>query len=315
MIKDRYINPLTDFGFKKLFGEAANKELLIHFLNQLLPEKHQVEDLEYLPSERLPSSFLDRKVIFDIYCTSSRGEQFIIELQRSKQNHFIDRSIFYSTFPIQEQSERGDWNFKLWPIYTICILDFKINQPNPNNRVIRYVQLKDQDKELFFEDLTYIYIELPNFTKTLDELEDLQDKWLYLFRYLAKLEDRPAALQERIFTRLFRAAEIASYSIEERQNYEVSLKKHRDIKNAIDTALEKGRAEGLEEGLELGREEGLKEGEERGLEKGLEQGKEEGALAAKKAMAKQMQAANLPLDQITQITGCALEQIKNWLKD
>ncbi|MFV0345492.1 MAG: Rpn family recombination-promoting nuclease/putative transposase, partial [Bacteroidales bacterium] len=117
MLKDRYINPLTDFGFKKLFGTEVNKDLLIDFLNQLLPEYHRIKDLTYRQNEHLPHTEVDRKAVFDIYCESESGEKFIVEMQKAKQNFFKDRSVFYATFPIQEQAHKGEWNFKLAAVY------------------------------------------------------------------------------------------------------------------------------------------------------------------------------------------------------
>lgn len=103
-IKDRYINPFTDFGFKKIFGSEVNKELLIAFLNTLLPpEAGTVADLSFLPNEQVGRSEYDRRAIFDLYCENEKGEKFIVEMQRAKQNYFKDRSVFYATFPIQQQ--------------------------------------------------------------------------------------------------------------------------------------------------------------------------------------------------------------------
>ena len=104
--KERYINPFTDFGFKKLFGTEFNKELLIDFLNQVLGEREQVKNLTYLNTENLGNIASDRKAIFDLYCENDEGEKFIIEVQNVKQQYFKDRSIFYSTFPIQSQGRK-----------------------------------------------------------------------------------------------------------------------------------------------------------------------------------------------------------------
>ena len=123
-LKDKYINPLTDFGFKKLFGTEPNKALLIDFLNQILPKRHQIKNLNYSRNEQLALKELDRKAIFDLYCIGVSGERFIVEMQKAKQNYFKDRSIYYSSFPIQEQAQKGDWNYELDPVYTIGILDF-----------------------------------------------------------------------------------------------------------------------------------------------------------------------------------------------
>ena len=124
-MKEKYVNLFTDFGFKKLFGEESSKTHLIAFLNTLLPAKHHIKELSYTNNEKLGASSNDRKAIFDLHCTSTTGERFIVELQKAKQNFFKERSIFYATFPIQEQAEQGDWDFKLDAVYTIGILDFE----------------------------------------------------------------------------------------------------------------------------------------------------------------------------------------------
>lgn len=116
-MKEKYINLFTDFGFQKVFGEEASKEHLISFLNTLLPEHHQIQELQFCNNEYQGASALDRKAIFDLNCVSATGEFFIVELQKAKQNFFKDRSVFYATFPIQQQAQRGDWNFKLYHWY------------------------------------------------------------------------------------------------------------------------------------------------------------------------------------------------------
>lgn len=272
-MRETYVNPFTDFGFKRLFGEEPHKELLISLLNTLLPEKHQIHDLNYTKNEYQGFTALDRKAIFDLNCMSSSGERFIVELQKAKQNYFKDRSLYYSTFPIQEQAIKGDWDFKLAAVYTVGILDFVFGEDEQahDKEVVHTVQLKNQHQQVFYDKLTFIYITLPNFNKTLDELTTLQDKWFYVFRHLQELEDIPAVLQETVFLRLFETAKIARFTAVERQAYEDSLKYYRDFKNVTDTAKDEGVQEGIEIGKEIGKEEGIVIG----VEKGKEIGKEE----------------------------------------
>ena len=245
MLKDRYINPLTDFGFKKLFGNEPNKVLLIDFLNQVLPQQHQIKDLTYLKNEQLGGSELDRRAIFDLYCQGVSGERFIVEVQKAKQNFFKDRSIFYASFPIQDQARKGDWNFQLDPVYSVGILDFTFDDQREKEDILHLIELKNQRGEVFYDKLKFIYIELPKFQKTEAELVTHFDKWLYVFRHLANLQDRPKRLQEKIFQRLFESAEIAQFSPSEKDAYEESLKYYRDIKNVVDTSKE----EGIEAGI------------------------------------------------------------------
>lgn len=244
VVKEKYVNPLTDFGFKKLFGTEPNKGLLIDFLNQILPVRHQIKDLTYSNTEKLGTHDLDRKAIFDLYCIGESGERFIVEIQKAKQNFFKDRSIYYSSFPIQEQARKGDWDYRLDPVYTVGILDFVFEDHKQESELLHVVELKNQRCEVFYDKLKFIYIELPKFDKTEEELTTHFDKWLYVFRHLANLNNRPAALQEKVFGKLFEAAEIARFTPEEKEAYEESLKYYRDLKNVVDTSKEEGKIEG-----------------------------------------------------------------------
>ncbi|PZO18386.1 MAG: hypothetical protein DCF25_09845 [Leptolyngbya foveolarum] len=253
LVTDRYINPLTDFGFKRIFGTEPNKALLIDFLNVVLPEKHRIRDLSYRNSENVGNNALDRKAIFDLYCQSKSGERFIVEIQKAKQNFFKDRSVYYSSFPIQEQAVKGDfWNYRLAPVYTVGILDFVFDDHKDDETLLHIVELKDQQCRVFYDKLKFIYLELPKFQKPLEALESHFDKWLYLLRHLPDLDDPPKPLQESTFMQLFEIAEIANFSPIEQGAYEDSLKYYRDLNNVVDTS----RQEGREEGIEVGRDEG-----------------------------------------------------------
>ncbi|MDM8546992.1 Rpn family recombination-promoting nuclease/putative transposase [Candidatus Venteria ishoeyi] len=248
-IKDKYISPFTDFGFKKLFGSEPNKDILIDFLNELLQkDTGRITDLTYLSPEQLGRDADSRKAIFDIYCESESGEKFIVELQKAKQNYFKDRSIYYSTFPIQQQAEKGDWNFKLNAVYTIGILDFVFDEDKHDSAVFHHeVQLIDKKtNKVFYDKLTYVYLEMPKFNKTENELETHFDKWLYVLKNLEDLSSRPVKLQERIFAKLFEQAALGNYTEAEYAAYEESLKIYRDLKNSIDTAFDEGRMEALQ---------------------------------------------------------------------
>lgn len=247
-LQEKYINPFTDFGFKKLFGTELNKDLLIDFLNEvILPENRKVLDLNYTNTEKAGKTEFERKAIFDIYCTGQNGEHFIVEMQKAKQDYFKDRSVFYASFPIQEQAQKGNWNFKLSEIYTVGILDFVFSEDKDKKIVRHEVKLKDQNCKVFYDKLTFIYLEMPNFLKTEEELETTYDKWLYVLKHLPELEKRPKKLQEKIFDKLFKAAEIAKFTKEEMRAYEDSLKIYRDLQNVIDTAFGEG---GMKEKIE-----------------------------------------------------------------
>ncbi len=245
----RYINPFTDFGFKKLFGSEPNKDLLIDFLNEVaLPANRKITDLQYKPTEHLPKTEFERKAIFDLYCVGSNNERFIVEMQKAEQDYFKDRSVYYASFPIQEQAKRGkntllgekQWDFKLSEIYTVGILDFVFDEDAELQRVRNEVKLKDQDCNVFYDKLTFIYLEMPNFNKKEEELETNYDKWLYVLKHLPALEKRPRKLQERVFKRLFEVAEIAKFTPAEREQYDESEKVYLDLRNVMDSKFRKG---------------------------------------------------------------------------
>ncbi len=258
--RERYLNPFTDFGFKKLFGEEPNKDLLLDFLNELLREQEgEIKSLTYLKNKHLGSGDADRRAIFDLYCENERGEKFIVELQKSKQNFFKDRTLYYSTFPIREQAKQADWNYELKSVYTIAILDFIFGEDKADKEKYRYdVKLTDIETcKVFYDKLTFIYLEMPKFQKDLDALENRFEKWLYVLKNLNRLERIPEKLRERIFERLFEVAEIAKFNQQELLSYEDSLKYYRDLKNSLDTAREEGKIEGKIEVVKKGKAAGL----------------------------------------------------------
>ncbi len=248
--KEKYINPFTDFGFKRLFGEEPNKDLLLDFLNELLSgAEGEIKELSYLPNEKLPISVGDRKAIFDIYCTNDKGEKFIVEMQKAEQKFFKDRTVFYSTFPIQEQArnQEKNWNFELKSVYTVGILDFTFEESDAN-KYHHNVKLTEQEtKKVFYDKLHYIYLEMPKFTKTEQELKNRFEKWMFVLKNLPKLDRIPAQLKEKIFLKLFKAAEISRLTPAEYKEYQASVNAYRDILNIQNTAFEKGEKKGIME--------------------------------------------------------------------
>ena len=214
-ITERYINPYTDFGFKKLFGTELNKDLLISFLNALLNGEQEITDLTYLNSEHLGDGYSDRRAVFDVYCQLADGKKFIVEMQKAEQAYFKDRSIYYS---------------KLTDV---------------------------EDKHVFYDKLTFIYLEMPKFNKTEDELLTMFDKWMFALQNLSRLLERPKALQERIFTHLFEQAEIARFTPQERREYQESIKDYWDNYSIMETSFNKGKAEANRENARKMKELGI----------------------------------------------------------
>lgn len=289
LLHERYANFYTDFTFKKLFGTEANKECLISFLNALFDGKEEITDLTYLNVEHLGPAASERKAVFDVLCENPQGEKFLIEMQKAEQEYFIDRSIYYSTFALQEQAPRGKWNFKLKKVYTIGILNFVFDDTD-SEYLHHEVKLMDTKKNaVFYDKLTYIYLEMPKFKKEEAELVTIFDKWLFAMKNLYKLLDRPRALQEAVFRRFFEQAEIANFTREERRDYRESQKDFWDLFAVTETAEKKGIAKGEAIGMQKGRAEGRAE--------------------EKLEIAKQMKSDGMPVDMIVKYTGLTTDEI------
>ncbi len=282
-MNNKYINPYTDFGFKKLFGEEAGKDLLVDFLNQLLPAYHQINTLHFKNSEKINDTLSERKAIFDIYCETSTGEKFIVEMQKAKVKYFKERSLFYSTFPIKEQAQKGGWNFNLLPVYFIAILDFHYDEQEEERKFRRDVCLKDQDGTIFYDKLHFKFLQMPLFNKQAHELENHFDKWVYFLKNLESFDHIPSILNEPIFKKGFEIAEISQLQPTQFEAYQKSLLEYWEVKNVMDTSFEEGRVEG----------------EIRGEIRGV----------IKVAIALMQQ--NIAIDIIAKTTGLTIEEIEN----
>jgi predicted transposase/invertase (TIGR01784 family) len=295
-----FINPFTDFGFKKIFGgdpvpsggvlgsrQEASKPHLIDFLNSLLPAFAQIKDLSFKNLEQLPSIENERKAVYDIYCQGTNGEYFIVELQKLKQDFFKDRTLFYVTFPIQQQAQKGSWNYKLAPVYCIAILDFTFDDDRANlYEVVHKVNLKDQNNNVFSDKLTLMYLEMPNFKKGLEELETRLDKWLYFINNLKDLQSIPELLKDETFSSAFEVAKFSNLDQKGRDQYEYSLKIIRDNYATQQTAFAEGQAEG--EAV----------------------GEARGELNANLKTARNLKTLGLNLEQIAAATGLSVEELE-----
>jgi len=253
-IETRFLNVLTDFGFHRIFGTESSKSILINFLNEIIKEEGLITEIEYLPTRQQGFSERERKAVFDIFCTNEKGEYFIVEMQKAKQKHFRDRSLFYTSLPIRKQSPRGKWDFNLKAVYLVAILDFVLFNEfkEDRNYVIEHVSLmRERTKTIFSKKLKFVFVELPKFTKTENELKTNFDKWLFSLKNMHLLEKRPQIVQGEIFEELFQIAETDNLTDEEMRTYKKSVLEYRDVQDSIllsrEEALEEGRKTGLQE--------------------------------------------------------------------
>ena len=266
---EKYINPFTDYGFKKIFGDTENTELLRSLINPLfypllnslflrslindilgLEGKDQIETIIFKNGELLPDSPDDRKAIFDLYCTDEKGSEFIVELQKVHQEHFQSRALYYTTFPIQEQAIRGTWNFSLTPIYFIGLLNFEVERFKHTPQYLHHGKITDiTSKEIMYDNLNMIYVEIPKLKKEKEELNSHLEWWLYVFQNLNRLQDVPQKLKGDVIEKAFEKAEFLKLPKAEQDKYHKNLKVYRDLINSIDTARKEGVEEGIEQGI------------------------------------------------------------------
>ena len=285
----RFINPFTDVGFKKIFGQEITKDLLIDFLNDLLVGEKAIKDIQFLDKELMPEYVGDRGVIFDIYCTTESGEQFIVEMQNRQQVNFRERALYYLSRTISHQGERGvEWKFNLKAVYGVFFMNFRLD--DMPHKLRTDVVLSDRDTyEPFSDKLRFIFIELPSFNKEEEACETDFERWIYVLKNMETLKRLPFKARKSVFEKLEKIVDIASLSKEEREKYDESIKVYRDNLVTIEYAEQKGKKEG--------REEGIKEGMKEGLEK------------ARIEIARNMKNIGIDVEAIQKATGLTPEEI------
>jgi len=256
-----YIDPLVDFAFKKIFGSEPNKDLLIAFLNEVFRGRKQITDLVYNKNEHPGDNDSIGGAIFDLTCTGHDGETFLIEVQRSSQGNMKQRMLYYASRLISDMAPKGKrkvWNYGISEVYVIVLMDGFTLPGNTDGRYLRDICLCNRENgKVFYEELGFVYLELLNFVKTETELETDLDRWLYVLKNMAKMDKIPLYLRKPIFEKLFNISEYSNLSKEEKEMYDVELKRKWDHANILAHAREQGRVEGEAEGKAEGLAEGL----------------------------------------------------------
>ena len=303
VVEERYVNLLSDLGFKHVFGRQANKDIIIAFLNGIIPDR-KIADIEHLRNEQIPVNKGWKKSIYDLYCSTDDGSRIIVELQQEPQADYVDRALYYATFPIQSQVERGNGEYTFCPVYVISIVNFCLSQLQKERAVLSNFKFRDEKGNLLSEKISLIFIELPKFTKSLEQLdqENVMECFYFCLKHINSLSEKPAKLQNKIMERLFEVAEIAAMTPEEQQQYMQAMKTERDIRNYISFARNKGKEEGIAEG----RKRGLLEGRQSGLEEGIERG----LTKCKHSVALAMKNDGMPNDLIAKYTGLTIQEIE-----
>ena len=244
----KYINPFTDVGFKRIFGQELSKPLLLDFLNSLFEGEKRIVNLTFLDKEQPALFEEDRSLIYDIYCETDEGEKIIVEMQNKSQPYFKNRSIYYVSESIARQGERGSsWNYEIDSVYLVAFLNFSPLDFKKQFRTDVVLAEKDT-KEQFSDKLRMIYLQLPLFKKEADECENQVERWIYLLKNMETLNRLPWAAQSAVFKKLESIADVGGMTRAERLQYDEALKKYRDTISVFEGVRLEGRMEGNAEG-------------------------------------------------------------------
>ena len=291
----KFINPFTDVGFKRIFGQEINKDLIIDFLNSLLVGEKHIMDIRFLDKELLPEFDSDRGVIYDIYCINEDGERFIVEMQNRKQTNFRDRALYYLSQAISRQGDKGaEWRFDVKAVYGVFLMNFHLDLDGYRIRTDVDMIVRQTGK-MYSDKLRMIFIELPSFLKEEDECENDFERWIYVLKNMETLNRLPFKARKAVFEKLEQIVDIASMTMEERMKYDASINAYRTHLAVMDYERTEGREEGRREGREEGRREGRKEGMD----------------IEKRQIASNMKQMGLPADVIAKATGLGEEEIAN----
>ena len=283
----RFINPFTDMGFKRIFGQEVNKNLLIDFLNDLLEGEKRIINITFLDKEQLGTTADDRSCIYDIYCENENGERFIVEIQNRGHRNFKERAIYYLSRAIANQGQKGpSWMFDLKAVYGVFFMNFHLDR----RREARFrtdVSLRDmRTNEPFSDKMRFIFLDLPAFTKDEETCETDFERWIYVLKNMEILQRMPFKARKSVFEELEKIADISALSKEDQEKYEHIIKVYRDNLVTEQWAIEQG----------------FKKGHEKGIEKGIE--------IERLKNARGMKAAGIAPELIAQITGLSPEEIQ-----
>ena len=303
LYKFKYADLLDDDVFKLVFGRESTKDVMIEFLNQVIPDR-RIADLEFIDKEMHPVERDCKGAVYDMFCKTDDGSRIIVEVQRRKQPFYPERALYYSTFQIQRQVEAGAEEYDFLPVYVVNLLDFEMDKDSSDSKVMSVYRLyEEQSHRLLTDRVTFIFIELPKFDKTIDELDgNILEGMYFCFKNMTVLESRPKVLDHQVFAKIFEASELYNMDKITRDKVLHKMTTERDLRNQMAYA----RKEAIAEGLAEGRAEGLAEG----LAEGRAEGRAEGLTEATMQIAKNMRSMELDVEVISKVTGLPVDEIE-----
>lgn len=291
-----YINPFEDWVFKRIFASESSKEVAKAFLNVVLEGKRYIESITYGKNE-YPGEIRDEgNSVFDFICKDKDGVTFLVEVQRQEQKNFKERSLFYTSRLISDQSPKGykEWRYNLKEIYSISLLEnFSLPETKPG-KYLHNVSLCDTDTgSVFYNKLHFTYIEVAKFNKKEHELKTLLDEWLYALKHASTMEEVPHFLKAPQLDQFFHLARYANLTQDERNMFRTAQQVKWDEQNVRDFAIEKGIEKGIEKKIE------------KEIEKASEKVKYQNSIEIAKALL----ADGIPVSQIAKCTRLSEEEV------
>ena len=262
---NEYIDPISDVGFKLLFGrEKISEPVLMDFLNAILGNSgpNRITSLKYLNSERQSDWNKGKGIRYDILCETASKERYIVEMQKASQPNFIDRATYYVARGVAEQGSRGKarkdtgWDYSLKPVIGIYICNFHVSGLDAR-AVVRASTLDEDTFKPIGAKTRYIFVQLPLFDKEEADCENIEDQWIYNIKNMGIRQEVAFRKNSDIFNRLAEVANVATLSPAERRRYDADIKNARDSLNQIRGAYQDGKKEGHIEGRAEGRAEGI----------------------------------------------------------
>ena len=286
----KYADLLDDDVFKLVFGRESSKDVMIEFLNQVIPDR-KIIDLEFVDKEMHHVDRSRKDSIYDMFCKTDDGSRIVVEVQRRKQANFAERAIYYSTFSIANQVSAGAGCYDFYPVYVISILNFGF-KPGGSKVKSEFRLYETDTRELLTDRVTFIFLDLSKFKKTAEELSgDILEGMYFCFKNIVSLTERPEILEHDVFRKIFEVSELINMDEVTRSKVIEKMTTERDLRNQMEYARQEAIAEGHAEGLAAGHAEGLAEG------------LAEGELNSRKTIARKMIEMGMPLDKIAEATG------------
>ena len=291
-VVQRYVNLLSNGGFKAVFGDRKNKDVVMSVINMLLPEGKMVKEIEYAPTEHQGQLEESKEFRYDFMCKGIDGSFFIVEVQNNPEKFWFKRCVSYASRVYDRQNRRGK-EYDVPPVYLIGLMGIEVKHARlelwENRFVSEYTFREKLTNELQDDTIFIIFAELKRFNKELSECENDLEKMLYVIKNGWRLQNQPTELQNEIFTRLLDACDIPRFDEAKRIQYEKDMYDERRYNGEISAARE--------EGLEKGREEGREEGIEIGIDKG------------KLMVAKNMLRKGMSNELISEMTGLDIDEV------